>query len=33
LTPEGRTSVDLLDMNGEDRVQLRYALIRRGWSP
>lgn len=33
LTAEGRTAVDLLDMNGEDRVRLRYALIRRGWTP
>jgi hypothetical protein len=33
LTAEGRTTVDLLDMNGEDRVKLRNALVRRGWTP
>ena len=33
MTAEGRTTVDLLDMNGEDRIQLRSALARRGWNP
>jgi hypothetical protein len=30
VTPEGRTTVDLLDVNSEDRVRLRRVLIRRG---
>jgi hypothetical protein len=32
LTPEGRTTVELLNMNGEDRVRLRRVLVRRGWN-
>jgi predicted restriction endonuclease len=31
LTSEGRTTVELLDMNDEERVQLRVLLLRRGW--
>ncbi len=33
LTAEGRTTADLLDMNAQERIQLRYALARRGWAP
>jgi hypothetical protein len=33
LTAEGRTTVGLLEMNGEDRIRLRHALVRRGWIP
>jgi hypothetical protein len=33
LTPEGRATVELLNMNTDERVQLRGALLRRGWSP
>ena len=33
LTPEGRTTVQLMDMNNPDRVLLRQALRRRGWQP
>ena len=32
-TAEGRATVELLDMNAEQRVQLRQVLVRRGWSP
>jgi hypothetical protein len=31
LTPEGRTTVELMDMNNPDRVLLRDVLLRRGW--
>jgi hypothetical protein len=31
LTPEGRTTVELMDMNNPDRVRLREVLLRRGW--
>ena len=31
--PEGRTTVQLMDMNNPDRVLLREALLRRGWQP
>jgi HNH endonuclease len=31
LTPEGRTTVELMDMNNPDRVRLRDVLLRRGW--
>jgi hypothetical protein len=30
LTAEGRSTVQLLDMNNEDRVRLRAFLLRRG---
>ena len=33
LTAQGRATADLLDMNAEERVQLRQVLIRRGWAP
>jgi hypothetical protein len=33
LTPEGCTTVQLMDMNNPDRVLLRDALLRRGWQP
>jgi hypothetical protein len=33
LTPEGRATVLLMDMNNPDRVLLRKALLRRGWRP
>ncbi|HYC90939.1 MAG TPA: HNH endonuclease signature motif containing protein [Thermoanaerobaculia bacterium] len=33
LTAEGRTTVELMDMNNEERVRLRSALLRRGWHP
>lgn len=33
LTPEGRATVQLLDMNGEDRVRLRVLLLRRNRCP
>jgi hypothetical protein len=31
LTAEGRTTVELMDMNNEERVRLRGVLLRRGW--
>jgi hypothetical protein len=31
LTAEGRTTVELLDMNHEERVRLRGVFLRRGW--
>lgn len=33
LTPEGRATVQLLDMNDAERVQLRWLLLRRGRLP
>ena len=33
LTAEGRTTVELLDMNNEERVRLRGVLRRRGRQP
>ena len=33
LTAEGRTTVELMDMNNDERVQLRGMLLRRGWHP
>jgi hypothetical protein len=33
LTAEGRATVQLLDMNGEDRVRLRALLLRRNRYP
>ena len=33
LTAEGRTTVELMEMNNEERVRLRGALLRRGWRP
>lgn len=33
LTPEGRATVNLLDMNDPERLQLRSLLVRRGWRP
>lgn len=33
LTPEGRATVELLNVNADERVQLRHAMLRRGWSP
>lgn len=33
LTPEGRATVELLNVNADERVRLRSALLRRGWSP
>lgn len=33
LTPEGRATVELLDMNEAERAQLRAVLVRRGWRP
>jgi hypothetical protein len=33
LTAEGRTTVELMDMNNEERVRLRGMLLRRGWRP
>jgi hypothetical protein len=33
LSPEGRATVQLMDMNNPDRVLLREALLRRGWRP
>ena len=33
LTPEGRATVELLEMNDEDRVRLRAQLMRRGQYP
>jgi hypothetical protein len=33
LTTEGRATVQLLDMNNEDRVRLRSLLLRRGRHP
>jgi hypothetical protein len=32
-TPEGRTTVELLDMNDERRVQIRALLLLRGHRP
>lgn len=32
LTAEGRATVALLDMNGEERIRLRQVLLRRGWT-
>jgi hypothetical protein len=31
LSPEGRASVQLMDMNDVERAQLRAELLRRGW--
>ena len=33
LTPEGRATVELLEMNDVDRVRLRVQLMRRGRYP
>jgi hypothetical protein len=33
LTAEGRATVQLLEMNDEDRARLRALLLRRGWRP
>lgn len=33
LTPEGRASVELMDMNDRERVSLRSLLRRQGWYP
>jgi hypothetical protein len=33
LTAEGRSTVELLDMNNEERVRLRGVLLRRGRRP
>lgn len=33
VTPEGRATVQLLDFNAEDRVQLRRILMQQGWRP
>jgi HNH endonuclease len=33
LTPHGRVTVQLLDMNDPSRVNMRLLLLRRGWSP
>ena len=33
VTPEGRATVQLLDFNAEERVQLRRLLMRQGWRP
>ena len=33
LTPEGRATVELLEMNDEDRLRLRVQLMRRGQYP
>lgn len=33
LTPEGRATVQLLDMNDMERVSLRLLLLRRGRHP
>ncbi|KYF59273.1 hypothetical protein BE08_19185 [Sorangium cellulosum] len=33
LTPEGRATVQLMDMNDDDRVRLRAFLLRRGPHP
>jgi hypothetical protein len=32
VSAEGRATVQLLDMNSEDRVELRRVLARRGWN-
>lgn len=31
LTAEGRTTVELMDMNNEERVRLRGVILRRSW--
>ena len=33
VTAEGRATVQLLDMNDEDRIRLRVLLLRRGRHP
>jgi hypothetical protein len=33
MTAEGRATVQLLDMNDEDRIRLRVLLLRRGRHP
>jgi hypothetical protein len=33
MTPEGRVTAQLLDMNEPSRVSLRVLLSRRGWRP
>ena len=33
LTPEGRATVQLMDMNDMERVHLRSLLLQRGWRP
>jgi hypothetical protein len=30
---EGRASVELLGMNDEERIRLRFSLTRNGWCP
>jgi len=31
VTAEGRTTVELMDMNNEERVRLRGVFLRRDW--
>ncbi len=33
MTAEGRATVQLVEMNDEDRARLRVLLLRRGWRP
>lgn len=33
LSAEGRATVELLEMNAAQRVELRKVLVRRGWAP
>lgn len=33
LTPEGRATVQLLEMNEAERVRLRLILLQQGWRP
>jgi hypothetical protein len=33
LTPEGRTTAELMDMNNEERVRLRGVFLRRNGRP
>lgn len=33
VTPEGRATVRLLDMNEDERLRLRRILMKQGWRP
>ena len=33
LTPEGRATVQLLEMNEPERVRLRLILLQQSWQP
>jgi hypothetical protein len=33
LTPQGRATIQLMEMNSLERISLRLLLVRRGWRP